>query len=956
MSPPLANLLHSLFKIRPEEARRTGLAFTYLFAAIGAFIIGRIARSVLFLEIPNYRELLPLVYVLIAVTVSIVMAFYARFERLLRRDQTNAVTLVVLMVGTLAFRFALSGASHEAYWAFYVWVELLGGLLIVQFWTLGNEIFTSRQAKRLFAVIGGGGVIANIVLGIFTSKAVHTLGTENLLYILCLCLVLSLIAVLALGRDARPELKAARERKPTGGRQKAAAPPKVFASRHVQLIAGVIILTYLVSTLVDYQFQVIVGDSIPGKDDRSAFFGTYFAITGVLGGIVQFFLTARLLERFGVLVSLILLPLAMLSGSLGIIFVPVAYALWAAAFTKGSEVVLRYTVNDTTLQLLYLPLPGQTRSRAKAIIDGMLKPLSIGTAGIILALLVGQLDKMAGISLGFVTNVYQIGWVVAAALTLWVVTLLGLRREYLKSLVQTLQRRRLNLADATFQISDPATVQVIEKALLSARVGEVLHGLELLAHVTAKIRAPLDAKAVQLLNHESEDVRVAALRYLGAAGTHLHGGEVQKLLEDPAAQVRAQATLALCAIEEMGALGAVHHMLEDPDRKVRACAVAGLIRHGGLDGVLACADLLKRMLSSPDADDRERAAWVLGEVGVQNFYQPLIPLLADPSERVRLAAIEAAGRLKTDQLWEPLLGQLRQPRLANAAIAALAAAGPAVFDTVAGLLRDTSHPAALRAQLPKVLARLQDTRVAPLLSELLTDRESAVRTSAIQALNVLVDRTPGLRLDPTLIGAALKAESRAFFELLALAEDLQLDERAALLADAVAHRQRQVLARLLELLALKYPNETVELVARNLTSAQATTRANAVEVLDNMLVTDEKPYVIPIVEESPAERKLQFGQGIFALRRTDRQTRLGELLDTGDEWLQICAAVAIAGWRMTALLERVEALVGSPNPVARETALYVLKELDQQRLAGFVERLRADPARAVSRYAASLAG
>jgi len=54
-----------------------------------------------------------------------------------------------------------------------------------------------------------------------------------------------------LGKNARPELMAARERKVAPGRKPAPASQKIFASRHVIFIAGVVVLTYLVSTLAD---------------------------------------------------------------------------------------------------------------------------------------------------------------------------------------------------------------------------------------------------------------------------------------------------------------------------------------------------------------------------------------------------------------------------------------------------------------------------------------------------------------------------------------------------------------------------------------------------------------------------------------------------------------------------------------------------------------------------------
>ncbi|OGR11900.1 MAG: hypothetical protein A2341_15240 [Deltaproteobacteria bacterium RIFOXYB12_FULL_58_9] len=968
MGERLVSLFQALFRVRPEEAKRTGMAFGYLFFAIGAFIIGRIARTVLFLEIPGYKEKLPLAYVLIAITVSITMYFYSRIERKLRRDQTNAITLVALVLGTLAFRFTLNGDGDAPKWGFYIWVEILGGFLIIQFWAFINEIFNSRQAKRVFAIIGGGGVIANIIFGLGISRAVKSLGTENLLYVLCGCLFASFIFVILLGREARPELKAAQERKAPAGtkgaKQKAPLPQKVFASRHIQLIALVIVLTYLVSTLVDYQFQVIVGEEILGgegilaKDARSEFFGLFFGITGILGGFVQFFVTARLLERFGVAVALLLLPVFMLMGSMGVVVIGLlgpatvasAIKLFTASTTKGSEVVLRYTVNDTTLQLLYLPLPAQTRGRAKTIIDGILKPLSIGVAGLILALLVGQLEKLVGWDLGFNVGVYEIGWVVAGALALWIITLLGLRREYLKSLVQTLQRRRLNLADATFQINDQSTVQVINKALTASNVGDVLHGLELLSHVSPKMRDPLDAKAVALLSHEAEDVRVSALNYLGSAGTHPHGDQVRQLLEDPSAEVRASATLALCAIEGMGALGQVHHMLEDPDLRVRACAVAGLIRHGGLDGVMACANILKKMLDSESPDDRERAAWVLGEIGVENFYQPLIPLLEDDDERVRLAAIVASGRLKTDQLNERLVAQLDHPRLATAAVNALSAAGPQILDQIIEIFRNTQTPAGIRVQIPRIIARLENHHGAAVLCEHLQDPDPLVRTAAVQALAVMLDRVSGIRLNVDAVSNAIKSESKSYFDLLAKSLDLRFDANTSLLDDALQHRRDQVVDRLLALLGLKHPAETIDLVRRNLKSGQPTTRANAVEVLDNLLDNEEKPFVVPVVEDTTSARKLAAGAEVFSIERRDRASRLEELLESKDEWLQLCAATAIGAWKIDSLESKVQVLLESGNPVCRETALYVLHKLSSTALTAALEKLAEDPAPKVRQY------
>ena len=158
---------------------------------------------------------------------------------------------------------------------------------------------------------GGGGVLANIAFGLLVKRYVNEIGTENLLFIIAGCLIICLLAVLSLGKNARAELEAALQKRPgTSKRQrKLGSPQTVFKTKHVRLIAAAVMLTYLVSTLVDYQFKVIIGESISEMNARTQYFGAFFLYTGILGATIQFTVTARLLERFGVLPALLLLLL-----------------------------------------------------------------------------------------------------------------------------------------------------------------------------------------------------------------------------------------------------------------------------------------------------------------------------------------------------------------------------------------------------------------------------------------------------------------------------------------------------------------------------------------------------------------------------------------------------------------------------------------------------------------------
>jgi len=258
----------------------------------------------------------------------------------------------------------------------------------------------------------------------------------------------------------------------------------------------------------------------------------------------------------------------------------------------------------------------------------------------------------------------------------------------------------------------------------------------------------------------------------------------------------------------------------------------------------------------------------------------------------------------------------------------------------------------LRTQACKILGRLGDHTSVQILSQHIFDGDAHLRAAAAQALASISLRRPGLALTERAINRAIFAEAKAWFDILALHVDLQLGDDSLLLEDAINHRLKMAQAQILVLLGLVYPRETIDLVARNLQSKQATTRANAVEVLDNLLDKDQKSVVIPIFDDAPAASKLQALAEDLDIDRKSREGRLRELLKGGDPWLRTCAAMEVARGKHQALYAHVKILLDSPDPVNRETAVVVLRELvEPGRLRAEVGQLTEDPVRHVRRYA-----
>src|SRR6202040_1429914 len=98
------------------------------------------------------------------------------------------------------------------------------------------------------------------------------------------------------------------------------------------------------------------------QDNLAIFFGNFYFYAGLLALLFQLLLTTRLLRRFGIGPMLFVLPIFVLAGSAGL---AILGTIGAALFLRGGDQVLRYSIDRSTSELLYLPLPQRVKIKAK---------------------------------------------------------------------------------------------------------------------------------------------------------------------------------------------------------------------------------------------------------------------------------------------------------------------------------------------------------------------------------------------------------------------------------------------------------------------------------------------------------------------------------------------------------------------------------------------------------------
>src|SRR5438093_2901374 len=184
MAGRVERALEAGLRIRPGEQRGVGLMALYAANASGAVVVGRSVRDALYLSNRPARGLAGM-YIWSSIAIVLVSWSYARIADRLPRGLLNAVSALGCAALGAAFWAVLT--VTDAVWvyaALYVFVEAMGSLVVIQFWTMANDVFHAREAKRLFGLVGAGGTLANVVFGLLVSRYARRVGAPNLLWLM----------------------------------------------------------------------------------------------------------------------------------------------------------------------------------------------------------------------------------------------------------------------------------------------------------------------------------------------------------------------------------------------------------------------------------------------------------------------------------------------------------------------------------------------------------------------------------------------------------------------------------------------------------------------------------------------------------------------------------------------------------------------------------------------------
>jgi ATP:ADP antiporter, AAA family len=365
-------LLSPIAEVRREEVVSVTLMTLLMLLILGAYYELKTAREVFILseggaEVKSYSSAGQAILLLFLVPAY--GAFASRVNRVQLVQWVTAFFVLHIGIFLLALR-----TGFQIGVPYFLWLGIFNLMVIAQFWSFANDIYTPEAGKRLFAIVGFGGTLGAIAGAWVTRTYIVRLGDITMFLLsaalLVICLVLTNVVNAREGRkavDRKREAQAEQSLSREGGFE------LVMKHRYLLFIGLVTLIIQLVNTNGNFIFdttlremaeQSVAAGTAGGLSVRDLV-GSYNAgrdfYQNVLGAILQFFVVSRILKYMGVGPALFIMPLLAFANYSIFALFPVLALIRVAKITENAA---DYSLQNTLRRALFLPTSREAKYKA----------------------------------------------------------------------------------------------------------------------------------------------------------------------------------------------------------------------------------------------------------------------------------------------------------------------------------------------------------------------------------------------------------------------------------------------------------------------------------------------------------------------------------------------------------------------------------------------------------------
>jgi len=891
MQKVLLGLLEKLFPVQRHEWSKTLLLLSVAVLLGIGFTVSRAASEAMFLVhfgVESLPYLLLLNPVLVLVTSTVYGAYADRISdsRLMMYTSLLPVPLIVLLRGVMFL------GGDWVYFVLYTFVLAYATILTTSWTVYLSGHYDVQEAKRLLPFISSGILMGTVAGGIGVAVCVPRIGSANILWIWVVSLVAGVGLVYVIGRlytaiDTRARKTKRAAPKPTLRQSIAEGIVYSRSSALFTTTAIASIATMMALQVIDFEYSKIIRLSFPDSAQLTAFLGVFDGLTTVLALLLQWFAIPWCLRRFGVQGTNLLFPYVML-GAFGLISAALGVpglALPAAMFARFARSSLMPTLRGTTRTLMLNAVPRKTGALVRSFNTAMVMPLGQGAGALLLVVFKGVALPWLFPALGLLITVAFIWYSYKQ------------NAAYGEALLDLLKEDRihlLDLEDDDIRQLDATAVAAISGRLKSAQEDTALAAIELLRAIgTPPARIALVNQAASL----SPRARAAALQALASMDGDDTAAFLRPHLDAADPPVRLAALEGLLHIGDATIQQRAASLLDDPDMQVRATALRVILAAPQNPASARASQTWEAMLGATEAATQLAALSIMPDVPETALQGRVYRALDHADLEVRHTALRVLGQLasagRVSGLDSALLRALEADDVESRDLALQVLTALEATEALEHMLvlLDDEQPQ-VRETLIRSVKRYGRRAVEPLFNRLQNPHTSlTAKTTALLALA----RLESVRAEQFL--AFWENELRDVYRyklMLAALDAAPALEADAFLRVALDNVHRQILALLVQLLAVWASPEVARLVENGLHDTDRHKRASALEALESLSERRFTRLFLPILEAMDTQHDAwqDVARRQWGLTLMDRMTLLTTCLTDTNKWVVIGAILA----------------------------------------------------------------
>ncbi len=431
----------SYLNIKKDEYKPTLYGFLYSFLIVSFFILSKSFRDSLFLNNFSKEDLSYLYLITPIITGFLVWFFLMILKRFNLTFKSSLVHLIVCFIATVL----LLNPSQNSIFIYYIFVEFQISIIAILFWDVLSDSFTNRQAKRLFVIITSGGFLSALIVGGSLSSISEYIPQDKFVIGFNFLVLLCPFLVYLLTKSSFKEDTLAVQNNNSEVSLK-----DIFKNKYILNIIFITFIFSIISVIIDYNFKILSFDKFQDSPlELTNYFAKFYSITSFISFVMQLTISGFIINRFGIKYALMILPvLLFLFFVLGYFITPFIIVL----LLKGKEQIFKSTLHDTSMHILWMPIPSFKRIAIKPLINILLKNIfSSISAGLLI------------MSVYF--NYTFVDFIPVAAILLLILIFLTRRTKdyYVQELIKAIDDRTLSLDDASAYITDDSEMLNIIK-------------------------------------------------------------------------------------------------------------------------------------------------------------------------------------------------------------------------------------------------------------------------------------------------------------------------------------------------------------------------------------------------------------------------------------------------------------------------------------------------------------